>query len=158
MLQEDLLQRLALHDSGGQRRESVAAGGALGGERHSGGAYRAVTLYSQTADLRWLPMSTWSLGTSPLPASELSAAPYVLHASAPGYGEHSLAVVLHRGRERQVQLSLPSSGRPPMSAAFSPCGWVALPSESLARNIVMSQSPSALRSGRCRMRSTATAC
>ena len=110
MLQEDLLQRLALHDSGGQRRSLWQQAARLVVSATPVVLTVRVTLYSQTADLRWLPMSTWSLGTSPLPASELSAGTYVLHASAPGYGEHSLAVVLHRGRERQVQLSLPSSG------------------------------------------------
>jgi hypothetical protein len=72
-----------------------------------------VTLYSQTSDLRWQQQSSWSLGTSPLPRSELSAGAYVLHGSAPGYRDVAVAVILNRASDHRVQLSLSPQGSTP---------------------------------------------
>lgn len=113
MLQEDLLQRLSLHDSLGHRRQLWQQPARLTIASTPDVVTVRVTLYSQTSDLRWQQQSSWSLGTSPLPRSELSAGAYVLHGSAPGYRDVAVAVILNRASDHRVQLSLSPQGSTP---------------------------------------------
>lgn len=113
MLLEDLLQRLALHDSGGRRRQKWQQPARLSIQADPTIVTVQVTRYSEASGQGWQTTSTWSLGTTPVPASELQAGAYVLRCSVPGYPDRLVAVLLTRGTERALQIVMRKQGSTP---------------------------------------------
>ena len=113
MLLEDLLQRLALHDSNGGRRQQWQQPARLSIQSEPANLTVQVTRYSEAGSQGWQAASTWSLGTTPVPASELQAGAYVLRCSGPGFKDRLVAVLLTRGTERALQIVMPKQGSTP---------------------------------------------
>jgi len=113
MLLEDLLQRLALHDTDGSRRQlwQQPARLSLTSSPHVTSVH--VMRYREAGSHAWQEQGTWSLGTTPIPKSELQAGAYVLRCSAPGFQDRLIAVLLSRGSERSLQIVLPKQGSTP---------------------------------------------
>lgn len=113
LLLEDLLQRLALHDADGSRHQRWQQPARLSISTSPHVLTVQATRYSEASGHGWQAHSTWSLGTTPLPKSELQAGAYVLRCSAPGYQDRLVAVLLSRGSERPLQIVLPKQGNTP---------------------------------------------
>jgi len=113
LLLEDLLQRLTLHDADGSRRQRWQQPARLSITTSPPVLAVQATRYIETGSHGWQEQSTWSLGTTPLPKSELQAGAYVLRCSWPGYEERLVAVLLSRGSDRPLQIVLPKQGSTP---------------------------------------------
>lgn len=110
---EDLLQRLALYDDSGLRRQRWSRPGHVTLLSVPESSAVQVTRCANDMQKRWSVVTTWSLGSTPLASIELEPGPYVFIFSAPGYETLRLPIVIGRGAELERNLTLTKAANSP---------------------------------------------
>jgi len=105
-LVEELLQRLALYDSSGQRRQRWSRPAHVTLTSTPEAASVHVTRLTADAQKRWSVVTTWSLGSTPLSRVELEAGPYIFVVSAPGFMPMRHSRIISRATDIEQYLTL----------------------------------------------------
>ncbi len=117
---DDLLQRLALYDRSGERRQRFSAPGKVRLLSTPTGAQVTMARYEHDARGRMTTAPVRGLGTTPTAELELPAGSYLFTLQLPGYAAVRYPVLVTRGREYKLEVPL-------LAAAAVPPGFVYIP-------------------------------
>lgn len=105
-LLDDLIQRLALYDTKGQRRQRWLRPGRITLTSSPTGANVQVARYIADGQRRWAVVTTWTLGSTPLPQVELEPGAYVFILSTPGFNTLRYPRLVGRALDIEQNLDL----------------------------------------------------
>lgn len=117
---DDLLQRLALYDKSGERRQRWSAPGKVRILSVPQGAQVMVARYEHDARGRTVTAPARSLGVTPTAELELPPGSYLFTLQLSGYPEVRYPLVIARGSQHKIEVPL-------LTAAVIPDGFVYIP-------------------------------
>ena len=119
---DDLLQRLALYDTSGERRKNWSAPGKLALTSTPAGAQVTLLRYEHDPKGRLLTGAPRQLGPTPLAEQELPVGSYLFSLQLPGHTEVRYPLLVTRNSRYNLEVPLPPSAAIPEGFVYIPPG------------------------------------
>ncbi len=127
---DDLLQRMALYDSTGEKFRQWNAPGHISITSEPSQAAVTIEQYIQDDQQRWNPAQAQSFHPTPAEALSLPPGSYLLTLSAAGRQAVRYPFILDRGEQLRINVPLPEDGAVPKGLVYIPPGRFLLGSRS----------------------------
>jgi formylglycine-generating enzyme required for sulfatase activity len=121
-LQQELLQRLDVHDTAGVFRRLLDAPAKVAVRTEPPGAEVSLARFDLPSDGRALLEAPRALGATPLEAAALAPGSYLLELRAPGRAQVRYPILLHRGESLSVSIPLARTEQVPEGFVYVPEG------------------------------------